>query len=243
MIGGKGYTCPVRSVSIASGVSPTELSATLYVTRLDDVVFSGYHIFRSDYRILPYVPEGSSPEPKNQKAPIVQQPAIEEPGAPRLVTVAQLTEVVRQAKGLHDAEAAMEIEHLQLTERLSSPKLAMLSAELPGKKSKTALMAIGDAAVFLDSPTDEILQKTAPDIAEQTQMMLLVMDYLKKILPRLPDFYAKRFTTSFQEVWTPKDQERMHARIALHSAGEFRATVYYRGGKEVVHAKVRKNMG
>ena len=44
MIGGKGYTCPVRSVSIAAGVSPMELSATLYVTRLDDVVFSGYTI-------------------------------------------------------------------------------------------------------------------------------------------------------------------------------------------------------
>ena len=123
------------------------------------------------------------------------------------MTVAQLTEIVGKAKGIHDREAAKEIEHLQLTERLSSPKLAMLSAELQGKKSKTALMAVGDASVFLEPPTDEVLQKTAPDIAEQTQMMAQVVDYLKKTLPKLPDFYAKRFTTSFQEVWTPKDQK------------------------------------
>jgi hypothetical protein len=53
MIGGKEYTCPLRSVSIAAGVSPIDLSATLYVTRLDDVVFSGYHVFRAESRILP----------------------------------------------------------------------------------------------------------------------------------------------------------------------------------------------
>jgi len=52
-IGGKGYTCPVRSASIATGVSPMKLSATLYVTRLDDVAFSGYHVFRTETRILP----------------------------------------------------------------------------------------------------------------------------------------------------------------------------------------------
>ncbi len=151
------------------------------------------------------------------------------------VTVAQLEQIVRGAKRERDGEAAKEIEHLQLTERLSSAKLALLSSELPGRNSKSALMAIGGVSVFLDPPLDEIPQKAAPDTAEQTQMKSQVTDYLKTILPKLPNFYARRFTTSFEEVWTPKDEEGMHKRIALHSAGQFKATVYYREGKELVH--------
>ncbi|MGA8741381.1 MAG: hypothetical protein WB561_09380 [Terracidiphilus sp.] len=225
----------MRSVSVAAGRSSKELSATIYVMRLDDVVFSDYHIFRSDFRIVPYVSESLPPEPQNEKAPIMQQPAIEEPGGPRLVTVAQLTGIAEKEKDRHDGEAAKEMEHMQLTERLSSPKLARLSAELPGKKSKTALMAIGDVSVFLDPPPDEIPLKAVPDMAEQTQIMSLVMDYLKKIMPKLPDFYAKRFTTSFEEVSRLNDKNGLYKRGDLHPAGDFKVTVYYREGQEVVH--------
>ena len=247
-IGGKVYTCPLRSVSMSTGRTPqtfTALGPTLAreVTRLDDVVFSDYHVFRSDFRIVPYVSEDSRPEPENEKTITVQQAAIEEPGAPRLVTVAQLADIVGKANDKHDREAAKEIEHLQLTERLSSPKLAMLSAELQGAKSKTALMAVADASVFLGPPASEVPQKAAPDIAEQTQMMAQVVDYLKKTLPKLPDFYARRFTTSFEEVWTPKDEKGTHNPDVLHPAGNFKATVYYRGGKEVAHEEGAQEHG
>ena len=58
VIGGKVYTCPVRSVSMSIGRSEqgfTALGPTVSrkVTRLDDVVFSDYHVFRSEMRILP----------------------------------------------------------------------------------------------------------------------------------------------------------------------------------------------
>jgi hypothetical protein len=57
-IGAKVYTCPLRSVSISTGRSPQlemamGLARLREVTRLDDVVFSGYHVFRSEMRILP----------------------------------------------------------------------------------------------------------------------------------------------------------------------------------------------
>jgi hypothetical protein len=57
-IGEKRYTCPVRSVSISTGESPQVgmalgLAAMREVTRMDDVVFSGYHVFRTEIRILP----------------------------------------------------------------------------------------------------------------------------------------------------------------------------------------------
>jgi hypothetical protein len=58
-IGGATYTCPVRSVSYFVGALhfPVRLdvatSSKGKVLQLDDVVFSDYHVFRSQMRILP----------------------------------------------------------------------------------------------------------------------------------------------------------------------------------------------
>lgn len=165
---------------------------------------------------------------------ILQQPAMAERDGSRLVCVAQLTQIVREVRGKHDAQAAKEIYQLRLTERLSSPNLAELRAQLPGPQSKTALMAVGDTAVFLKPPPDEIPKTTAPDLAGQRQMISLVLDYLKSVIPKLPDFYATRSTTSFEQTLTPKQEERRNQSVP-EPAGEFKATVYYRAGKEVVH--------
>jgi VWFA-related protein len=188
-------------------------------------------------------PEYFRPEPKKEKTVIAQQPDIDERSALQPVSVAELTEIVERVKSRHDAEAAKEIEHLRLTERLSSPKLTALIADLPGAKAKAALMVVGDASAFLEPPEAEIPKRAVPNMTEQRQIVSLAVDYLKKILPKLPDFYAKRFTTSFEEVWAPKDEKDMHQGGALHPVGEFRAMVYYRGGKEVVHAEGAEQFG
>lgn len=164
----------------------------------------------------------------------LQQPAMAQPGVSGLVSVAQLTQMVRKVGGKHDEQLAKEIYHLRLTERLSSPKMTALSALLPGPQSKTALKAVGDTAVFLKPPPDEIPQKAAPDLAEQRRMISLVVDYLKKVIRKLPDFYANRSTTSFDETLTPK-QEETRSQSVLEPTGEFKAMVYYRDGREVVH--------
>jgi hypothetical protein len=152
------------------------------------------------------------------------------------VTVAELTQLVEEQNGKRDGDAAKEIEHLQLTERLSSPKLATLIAELPGERSKKALMAVGDVSVFLAPPKAEIPKRSLPEIAEQRQIVSRTVDYLKRILPKLPDFYAKRFTNSFEEIRRANDEKGKDEPSLLQPAGEFKATVYYREGKEVVHA-------
>ena len=153
------------------------------------------------------------------------------------VTVAQLEEAVETEKDKTDADAAKEIEHLELTERLSSPEPANLSTELPGAGSKTALMAIGDASVFMDPPQSEILDKPAPDAAEQRQIVSRASEYLKAIIPRLPDLYARRITNLFEEEWTAQDKEGTHKPGPLPLKGKFQATVLYRNGKEVVGAE------
>ena len=65
-IGGRAYVCPVRSVSIARGRSNISLkewdqsflSYGPYSTKMNDMRFSNYHMFRSESRILPgFTPE------------------------------------------------------------------------------------------------------------------------------------------------------------------------------------------
>ena len=246
-LAGKTYICPQRSVEISRGRTERELHEwgmafsiySHFETMINDVTFGGYHKFGSEARILPGFEEAeqtTSPvAPKKKEELVVKQPpAIEESIAPRMVTVAELMKLVDGAKRRHDGDAAKEIEQLQLMERLSSPKLAVLGSEFRGKKSKSALTALGDASVFLDPPPNEIPQKAAPDIAEQKQMMSLVTEYLKKTIPKLPNFYAHRFTASFEETWTPRNKKGSHEEGALHSAGDYRATVYYRDGQEIV---------
>jgi hypothetical protein len=178
----------------------------------------------------------SQPRAKNEAAGVsktVSQPM----GAPHAVTVAQLGDTVETAKDKNDEDAAKEIEHMELTERLSSPELDRLSGELSGAKSKAALMAVGDASVFLEPPQGEMLDKAAPDEAEQRQIVSRASDYLKTIIPKLPDLYARRITNVFEKEWTAQDKEGTHKPGALHLNGNFRATVLYREGKEVVRAE------
>jgi hypothetical protein len=57
-IGGKTYTCPVRSVSISKegltgGIDPFGgFAQTPQTILLNDVIFDDYHLFRSNSRIL-----------------------------------------------------------------------------------------------------------------------------------------------------------------------------------------------
>ena len=60
-IGGKTYFCPTRSVSLARGRSiislklwdQSFLSYGPYSTKMNDMSFSNYHVFRAESRILP----------------------------------------------------------------------------------------------------------------------------------------------------------------------------------------------
>ena len=60
-IGGKTYFCPARSVSLARGRSITSLKVWdqsfltygPYSTKMNDMRFSNYHLFRAESRILP----------------------------------------------------------------------------------------------------------------------------------------------------------------------------------------------
>jgi len=51
---------------------------------------------------------------------------------------------------------------MELSERLSSPRLQKIQADLPGEKSRTALLVLADASAFLQLPAAEISTTPPP---------------------------------------------------------------------------------
>ena len=166
-------------------------------------------------------------------APSTEPPPAEEQVVPGLATVAQLTHLIDAARNRRDGDAAKEIEHLRLTERLNSIRLPVLSNELPGTKSKNALRAVADASVFLELPKGEIPDRPVPDVAEQRRIVSLAVNYLAKTVPKLPNFLARRTTVSFEAVGMVKSGGTSNDG-PLHQSGEAVGNILYRNGKEEV---------
>ncbi len=150
------------------------------------------------------------------------------------VTVAQLEELVHAHTDL-----LRKLENLELTERLSTPRLDALLSLIHGERERQALTADADLSLALAPPADEIVNRRAPPIEEQRAIIRRTFDYLRYTIPKLPDFYALRTTVRFEEflksdneTWKMPHQDR-----TLHFAAGEHATVLLRNGREVVEKK------
>lgn len=150
------------------------------------------------------------------------------------VTVAELGERIANRKTTNSAELASELEHLRLTQRLSGTKLAELRDQTGGEAARNALMVIADASSFLAPPPDELPRRPFPTVAEQSLILSRVADYLRKAIPKLPDFYATRVTRSFRDTGSSKKDLATRPPTGLHAVGKFKASVFYRAGTELV---------
>jgi hypothetical protein len=107
---------------------------------------------------------------------------------------------------------------------------------LRGKKSRQALVALADVSAFLDPPAVEIPRDAAPDLTAQRAMFSLAVDYLNTTIPRLPNFYATRTTTRYEETPRNSGATTPVAYRPLNVAASSKATVLYSNGKEVVNS-------
>lgn len=163
--------------------------------------------------------------------------------ATQMVTVAQLEQFVSANRSVNDGKLAVQISDMKLTERLSDADEVRLAKELPGKKSKLALLAIADESAFLDLPPSEIPNLPPPDRATQTALLNKATEYAIHAMKELPNFSATRTTVWFAGTptvvpmklhnalfrWTavpPHGDER------LAGTGTTKATVVYRDGRE-----------
>ena len=161
--------------------------------------------------------------------------------AAKHITVEQLEQALSAAQGKADADVARQISDLELTERLSPAKLSHWQATLPGEQTRLALVALADAAEFHAPPAAEISSAPAPDLAAQRKILALTVSYVSRTIPQLPNFFATRVTTSFED--TPFVQHTGQATTLyqpLHPIGNSSATVLYRNGQEQVDTGGKK---
>jgi hypothetical protein len=113
--------------------------------------------------------------------------------------VVQLERLLAAAHSKPDGKAAQLLSDLELSERLSSAKLAVWEERLPGPASRRALVILADQSAFLDPPPSEIPAAATPDLADQRKIMTLAVDYAQKTIHQLPNFFATRDTIRFED--------------------------------------------
>ena len=160
--------------------------------------------------------------------------------AAKPVTVAQLEQMASELRGKSDLESARRLSDVHLTERLSARRLEKLQAVTPGEKSRNALLSLADESAFLTLPTSDIVPNPAPAALDQRRIMALVVSYVTRTIPKLPDFLATRTTSRFEDqparsVELSRNPGDFVSRYQpLHSAGSSVQEVSYRSGREEI---------
>ncbi len=147
--------------------------------------------------------------------------------ASKHTTVAQLQQSLDTAINAHkpDAEIAREIGGFELTERLTEATLGRLEARLvPGTQGARALELLADRSAFCDPPANELPARPAPDSTGQTRILLAARRYVSQTLPRLPDFFATRVISLYDDRPQALKKDTWPTRSGLHliatSSGE-----------------------
>ncbi|MGC1871810.1 MAG: VWA domain-containing protein [Acidobacteriaceae bacterium] len=148
------------------------------------------------------------------------------------VTVAQLEQIIHAAHGKREEER--QISSVVLSERLDRSRWLVLDKKVHGSAARAALDKIAEKSQFLPPPPDEISSAAPPDSAEQNRILTLAADYLNRVIPRLPDFFATRRTVQYAETAGFSDFDKVIAPIPFHVEETSNATVLYRRGSEVV---------
>jgi hypothetical protein len=175
------------------------------------------------------------------------------------LSIEQLEQLLAANQGKADAHVAQQLADVELTERVSPDRLAKWEKNFPGPKTHEMLIRLADTAAFLKTATPDLVPIAAPDSDTQEKMLALASEYVKTTITRLPNFYATRETTHFEDA---PSQEQMTAATSaptgwrtrplgiaigktepkpMHSNGTTSATVTYRDGYEVHDAEGTKD--
>jgi hypothetical protein len=181
--------------------------------------------------------------------------------ADKTLSIQQMEQLLIKLHGKPDGKVAGELEDLKLTERVSPARLARWETDFPGKRAQDELTKLADLSAFLNPPASDVLRDPPPDSNTEERMMALAEDYVRLTTVRLPNFYATRETTHFEDALSHRSEYTYSGSMAmgtqgslgslptptagqgstteyrgLHSTGEFSMTVTYRDGHEVLEA-------
>src|ERR1700722_14275964 len=178
--------------------------------------------------------------------------------ADKALSIDQMEQLLIKLHGKPDGKVSGELEDVQLAERVSPARLARWEADFPGKRTQEELIKLADMSAFLNPPASDVLRDPPPDANTEERMLAFAEDYVKLTTVRLPNFYATRETTHFEDTLSHRAEYTYEGSAAmgtegslrglptqtpgqgstteyrgLHSTGEFSMTVTYRDGQEV----------
>jgi VWFA-related protein len=164
------------------------------------------------------------------------QPFYDDPPDPaiRLATVAQLEQIIQGEHG--GASLARQLSSLALTDRLSHAKLQSLLALARTNQVRESLEMIADESAFLEPPSSEIPADPPPDPTGQQMILAAAADYLSRVIPKLPDFFAIRTAVYYREVAAYPGLHTASTPMPIHAEQRTKDTVLYRHGAEIVEA-------
>jgi|GEM_PF-1781356 len=179
--------------------------------------------------------------------------------ADKTLSIEQMEQLLIKLHGKPDGKVAGELEDLRVTERVNPARLARWEADFPGKRAQEELMKLADLSAFQDPPASDVLRDPPLDANTEERMLALAEDYVRLTTVRLPNFYATRETTHFEDAPSHRSEDTYAGSMAmgtqgslgalptptpgqgstteyrgLHSTGVFNTTVTYREGHEVL---------
>ncbi len=185
--------------------------------------------------------------------------------ADKALSIDQMEQLLIKLHGKPDGKVSGELEDVQLAERVSPARLARWQADFPGKRTQEELIKLADMSAFLNPPASDVLRDPPPDANTEERMLAFAEDYVKLTTVRLPNFYATRETTHFEDTLSHRAEYTYEGSAAmgtegslrglptqtpgqgstteyrgLHSTGEFSMTVTYRDGQEVFDEEAGK---
>lgn len=153
--------------------------------------------------------------------------------ATKILSIEKMEQLMVALHGKRDGKVANELSDVQLTERVSAARLALWETEFPGAHTHRELMKLADLSAFLDPPASEAVPDPRPNVKTQLHILSMATQYLATTMPRLPDFYATRITTHFENNPSQPITSVEGEPVRLRSAGTFTRIVTYRDGKEI----------
>jgi hypothetical protein len=116
------------------------------------------------------------------------------------VTVEQLEHRLAAAQRKEGPGRGETAGGMELSERLNSEKLAKIEADLPGEKSRMALLAMADASAFLQLPAAEIPATAPPDVDTERLILKKAAENVIASVQKFPDFVARETTNRFHDL-------------------------------------------
>ncbi len=153
--------------------------------------------------------------------------------AAKTLSIDQMQQLLATLHDKSDGKVAGELDDVELTERVSLARLAHWETEFPGTHTHEQLIRLADMSAFLTPPASDVVADPRPDTKTQLQILKMAVQYVANTMPRLPDFYATRETTHFEN-----DPSRPSFSVGgfsreLRLTAAYSKVVTYRDGHEV----------